>query len=127
VANQPNYVWRVVVFSASRDFWSKIHTTFYDFPSKEEALKCARDEDKSLRQTYEYVWMTADWFYTANIIAFVVSPVGDTTFGYRHFCLDEEEIRKECKDRQLDFDACMAKRKEVSEEDGIEFKVKFSS
>lgn len=127
MANQPGYVWRVVVFSASRDFWSKVHTTFYDFPSKEEALKCARDEDKSLRTKYEYVWTNASWFYYASVFAIVVSPRGDTTFGYRHFCLDEEEVRKECSDRQMDFDICMAKRKEVSEETGLEFLVKFSS
>jgi hypothetical protein len=127
MANQPNYVWRVVVFSASRDFWSVVHTTFFDFSTKEEAVKCARDEDKSLRERYEYIWTNASWFYYANIVCIVVSPCGDTLFGYRHFCLDEAEIRKECADRQMDFDACMAKRKEVSEEKGLEFLVKFSS
>ena len=126
MAEQPNSVWRVVVFSASRDFWSRVHTTFYDFATKEEAAACAKDEDRSLREKYEYVWTNASWFYYANIVAIVVSPRGDTLFGYRHFCLDEEEIRKECKDRDMDFDACMAKRKEVSEEKGLEFLVKFS-
>jgi hypothetical protein len=101
--------------------------TFYDFPTKGEAIQCAKDEDRSLREKYEYVWLTADWFYTANIVAMVVSPRGDTLFGWRHFCLDVEEVRKECKDRQMDFDACMAKREEVSKETGLEFLVKFSS
>jgi hypothetical protein len=127
MANQPNSVWRVVVFSASRDFWSVVHTTFYDFPTKAEAIQCAKDEDRSLREKYEYVWTNASWFYYANIVTMVVSPRGDTLCGWRHFCLNEEEIRKECADRQMDFDACMAKRKEVSEETGLEFLVKFSS
>jgi hypothetical protein len=127
MANQPNYVWRVVVFSASRSFWSVVHTTFFDFPSREEALKCARDEDRSLRERYEYIWTNASWFYYANIVCIVVSPCGDTLFGYRHFCLTDDEVAKECKDRSIDLEKAMAKRKEVSEEKGLEFLVKFSS
>lgn len=120
-------VWRVVVFSGSKDFWSAVHTTFYDFPTKEEAVKFAKDEDKSLRRQDDYIWSNANWFYYSNVVTMVVSPRGDTLFGWRHFCLDEEEIRKECKDRALDFDLCMAKREEVRAERGLEFLVKFSS
>lgn len=120
-------VWRVVVFSGSQSFWSAVHTTFYDFPTKEGAVEFAKDEDKSLRRQDQYVWSNVNWFYYANIVTMVVSPRGDTLFGWRHFCLDEEEIRKECRDRQMDFDACMAKREEVRAERGLEFLVKFSS
>ena len=120
-------VWRVVVFSGSKDFWSAVHTTFYDFPTKEEAVKFAKDEDKSLRRQDDYIWSNANWFYYSNVVTMVVSPRGDTLFGWRHFCLDEEEIRKECKDRALDFESCLAKREEVRAERGLEFLVKFSS
>jgi len=119
---------RVVVFSAPRDFWSVVHMTFFDFETKAEAVTFAKDEDKTLRTRDEYTWQTRDWFYTANILAVIAEPQGDTVTGFRHFCMEEDKIKKECKDRELDFDVCMARREEVRAgwESGIVLRSKFT-
>jgi hypothetical protein len=102
--------------------------TFFDFATKAEAVAFAKDEDKSLRSQDEYTWRTRDWFYTANILAVIAEPQGDTLIGFRHFCMEEEEVRKECKERNIDVDSAMAEREEVRAgwESGIVFRCKFT-
>jgi hypothetical protein len=104
------YTTRVLVFSAPRKFLSVVHITMFDFPTHAAAVEFARDEDRSLRQTYEYVWTNASIFYRANILAVVVEANGATLIGFRHFCLTDDEVAKECKDRSIDLEKAMAER-----------------
>ena len=119
---------RVMVFSGARTFWSVVHTTFYDFETLAEAIAFAKDEDQSLRTQYEYTWTNRDMFYLANILAVIAEPRGNTLIGFRHFCMEEEEVKKECKDRDINFDSAMAEREEVRAgwESGIVFRCKFT-
>ena len=100
----------VIVFSAPRNWLSVVHITLFEFPTHAAAVEFARDEDRSLRQRYEYVWTNASIFYRANILAVVVEPNGATVIGYRHFCLTDEEVAKECRDRNVDLEKAMAER-----------------
>ena len=108
---------KVVVVSAPRAMFAVFSMTFFEFDTREEAIKFAKDEDCSLRHTYEYSWLANQPFYLCYITAMVVEErFGSVSVGFTHWCHSDAEVAKECKDRPgLKLEEIMAERQQVKD------------
>jgi hypothetical protein len=108
---------KVAVISVARSMFSAFSMTLFEFDTREEAIRFAKDEDRSLRQTYEFSWLANQPFYLCCITAMVVEErFGSVSVGFTHWCHSDEEVAKECKDRPgLKLEEIMAERKQIKD------------